>query len=496
MSPQTSDHQVLKVKFKDSVGDATRANLIRPSTSNGIFSKSVECITDGSSAHLASLKRSPDPIRTTGHFVAQMAGTIDNNQDSQEVPVFEATQKIQSSVQKAQQVARRTKQTIRRTAQAVRAVVKYGARAVAAVTSNPALALWLVVMLISILILIGYNPATALPGITLKSKYSELHKTYAYITELDCNLQLRLLDYARDPDADEVNFFVNGKPVSERELLLAATTCPDPILAFLDCKYGNYTFPQVRDEVTSLHEQLYKVRTTRQEIILPDPEPDPEPDPKPEPPPRPRPPVEILSRSGTTTQEQPPPKKTYNILNVKLTAIDSEKYYTENQQILFTKEQLEAYQAITDVGVYTTYNDLGSPFVNIPWKINVSSRFGWRIHPITGTKDNHQGLDIALPEGTPINAVLSGVVEDVGTNESLGEYVVISLNKKKTIYAHCSSIVVSKGDSVLKGDTIGFVGSTGNSTGSHLHIEYITGSTHLNPAFYLYGGSTEGGDSN
>lgn len=108
----------------------------------------------------------------------------------------------------------------------------------------------------------------------------------------------------------------------------------------------------------------------------------------------------------------------------------------------------------------------------------VTSPFGWRTHPITGRQNLHGGIDIAAPNGTPIMAAKAGVVVISQYGSSYGNYVVISHpDGTRTLYAHMSQRNVSAGDTVRQGQTVGLVGSTGSSTGNHLHFETWTGSS-------------------
>lgn len=108
----------------------------------------------------------------------------------------------------------------------------------------------------------------------------------------------------------------------------------------------------------------------------------------------------------------------------------------------------------------------------------VTSPFGWRTHPITGRRNLHGGIDIAAPNGTPIMASKAGVVVISQYGSSYGNYVVLSHpDGTRTLYAHMSQRSVSAGDTVSQGQTVGLVGSTGSSTGNHLHFETWTGSS-------------------
>lgn len=105
---------------------------------------------------------------------------------------------------------------------------------------------------------------------------------------------------------------------------------------------------------------------------------------------------------------------------------------------------------------------------------SISSLFGWRIHPISGDARFHTGTDLAAPLGTPVLAAFAG---QVAISDFLGGYgltVAIDHNNatQQTLYAHLSEVFVQAGEKVKQGDVIGRVGSTGNSTGPHLHFEF------------------------
>lgn len=114
----------------------------------------------------------------------------------------------------------------------------------------------------------------------------------------------------------------------------------------------------------------------------------------------------------------------------------------------------------------------------------ITSRFGSRE---SIRSSGHTGLDIAAPKGTKIKAAASGTVIFAGYSGAYGNVVKISHGSDiKTYYAHCSEIYVKKGQQVLAGDVIATVGSTGRSTGNHLHFEVVKNGTSLNPQNYLY----------
>lgn len=106
---------------------------------------------------------------------------------------------------------------------------------------------------------------------------------------------------------------------------------------------------------------------------------------------------------------------------------------------------------------------------------NVTSAYGWRVHPINNCCTHHNGTDIAAPGGDKIYSIDDGVVVTVGSGDTgYGNYVVIMHDGYYSLYAHQQKTIVNVGDEVKIGQQIGLVGSTGNSTGNHLHIEIYT----------------------
>jgi murein DD-endopeptidase MepM/ murein hydrolase activator NlpD len=116
----------------------------------------------------------------------------------------------------------------------------------------------------------------------------------------------------------------------------------------------------------------------------------------------------------------------------------------------------------------------------------LSSSFGWRQNPVTGRYAMHDGLDFSAPRGTPIRAASGGVVTEAGAAGAYGKMVEINHgNGFVTRYAHASQLDVNVGDIVEKGQLIGNVGSTGRSTGPHLHFEVRLAGHPLNPDLFL-----------
>lgn len=125
-----------------------------------------------------------------------------------------------------------------------------------------------------------------------------------------------------------------------------------------------------------------------------------------------------------------------------------------------------------------------SPF-DFNWLPYVTSYYGWRVHPISGEKDYHKAVDIAVAQGTEIIAAHDGTVTTAAFDDSYGNYIVLDNGEGLvTKYAHCSQLLVSVGQQVTVGSPIAKVGSTGDSTGAHLHFEVLHNGQYLNPLYF------------
>jgi murein DD-endopeptidase MepM/ murein hydrolase activator NlpD len=116
----------------------------------------------------------------------------------------------------------------------------------------------------------------------------------------------------------------------------------------------------------------------------------------------------------------------------------------------------------------------------------MSSGFGMRTHPVMGGRRNHHGIDLAAPTGTPVYATADGIVSRADWFSSYGLYISIEHGgEMQTRYAHLSRLAVADGQRVRKGEIIGYVGSTGRSTGPHLHYEVRIAGAPVNPVPYM-----------
>lgn len=139
-----------------------------------------------------------------------------------------------------------------------------------------------------------------------------------------------------------------------------------------------------------------------------------------------------------------------------------------------------------------TYRPAG---VSVPSRMPVNgatltSGYGLRWHPVIGGRRQHKGVDLAMPIGTPVYATADGVISKADWFSSYGLYISIEHGGNiQTRYGHLSRLNVAAGQTVHKGDLIGYVGTTGRSTGPHLHYEVRIAGNAVNPIPYLQGGA-------
>ena len=245
---------------------------------------------------------------------------------------------------------------------------------------------------------------------------------------------------------------------------------PFELMAYLTAKYQAFTFAEVEAELRAIFAEQYKLTFTEE--------------------------IEVRYRTeyyydddGELQSEEVP----YNwyILNVNLTA-RSFSDVVASRMSADERELFDLYKETKGNRQYTL-----SPF-DFDWLPYVSCYYGWRVHPITGERDNHKAIDIAVAQNTEILATHDGVVQTATWHDSYGWYVALQgeTDTGKTLvtkYAHCSTLLVSAGQEVKKGDVIARVGSTGDSTGPHLHFEVIVNGQYLNPLFFSEG--AKGGEA-
>jgi len=173
--------------------------------------------------------------------------------------------------------------------------------------------------------------------------------------------------------------------------------------------------------------------------------------------------------------------------------VDDDGELQKNGDIIYAymknnEREIALYRFVDNKGIPGYYRTNGKSIEKALMKTPIngarlSSTFGMRKHPILGYNKMHRGTDFAAPTGTPIMASGSGIIEQVGWNGAYGKYIRIKHNSKyKTAYAHLNGYArgIKKGAKVRQGQIIGYVGSTGRSTGPHLHYEVLVNGKRMN----------------
>jgi len=232
------------------------------------------------------------------------------------------------------------------------------------------------------------------------------------------------------------------------------------LMAYLTAKYESYTLADVQSELDELFDLMYIITIEEKTEI------------------RTRM-VEKEAEDGTKYEVEE--EYEWKILYVTLEKKDFDGIVIPRLPDDNAKEMYDIYK---DTG--GAHQAFYNPFT-VDWSAHVSSEFGWRIHPITGKEKFHNGIDIALPTGTEVHASSSGTVIQSYYSESAGNYVVVQDETGYTAhYMHLNSRSVAVGDVIKHGEIIGTVGSTGNSTGPHLHFGVKDASGEwINPRFVL-----------
>ena len=367
--------------------------------------------------------------------------------------------KAAREAQRAAKAAKRAGTVVGRAGQAVVAFVK----------SHPAIfgiaaGLLLLVMIITSMFSSCSNMGMGGMGAIMASTYlaedQDIDNAELYYTEWETDLLLQVENAESDyPGYDEYRYSVDDVGHDPYELM-----------AFLTAAYQDFSYADVQALLRQIFDEQYSLE------FVPE--------------------VEIRTRTVTYYDEYGDPydveeEYEWHILNVNLTS----RSFTE----LVTPRMSADEQQIYDVLMQTYGNRQYIENVfDFNWLPYVSCYYGYRVHPITGEKDYHKAVDIAVPTGTEILAGHDGVVTTATSHDSYGLYVAIegTLPTGQTIvtkYAHCSQLLVSVGQQVSAGDVIAKVGSTGQSTGPHLHLEVIVDGQYLNPLYFAITGDDGSG---
>ena len=242
---------------------------------------------------------------------------------------------------------------------------------------------------------------------------------------------------------------------------------PLELMAFLTAVYQDFTYADIESVLQDIFAEQYALEFIPEIEIR----------------------TRMETRTGTTTDDdgneieyeyEVEVEYEWHILNINLTSVP----FRDILDALMTDDQKEHFNILMLTNGARQYGS--TPFEIMTWIPYVTSYYGYRIHPISGAKELHRGIDIAMPEGTEILAGIDGVVTTAAYDSGFGNYVVIeSADGIELKYAHCHTLLVSAGQTVTKGDVIATVGTTGSSTGNHLHMEILKDGVYLNPIYFV-----------
>jgi len=327
-----------------------------------------------------------------------------------------------------------------------------------------AILLLIVFLLLSLLTMcVGmFSGGTAFVGsVTYAADYEDICDASVLYTELETDLRIYINEIeSNHPGYDEYRLNIDSIGHD-----------PFALIAFLTAVYQDFTFAEVEATIRAIFEAQYTLELVSEMEIR----------------------TRIEERTGTgswTDADGNVHTYTYtytvvveyewHILNVTLTS----RSFTEVLMEMMDDDQAQHFAVL----MYSkgARQFVGNPF-DFDWRPFVTSLYGYRIHPISGGRQFHWGLDIGLPEGTPLLAGLDGVVIAVGYQPTgYGNFVVIECADGNQVrYAHCYEVFITEGQIVERGDVIATVGTTGASTGPHLHIEVSRDGRRLNPIFFL-----------
>lgn len=372
--------------------------------------------------------------------------------------------KLQRQYAKAAREAQKTGQRVKDTAVTTERITK---RVVESVKRHPVA--WGIVGLVLLLIFLiasvfasfsnigtaGLNVITASSYLAEDVDLNTAELTYTE-WETDLEIEIRNVESAR-PRYDEYRYQID-----------AIEHDPYILMSYLTAVYQDFTYTSVQGALRQLFESQYTLTYTEETEI------------------RYRAETFTDLETGESYEEEVPYE--WHILNVQLSTTPMPNLIVSRMD----QEQREICEVLLESKGNRQYvkNVFGTN-----WLPYVSSYYGYRVHPISGVKNYHTGIDIAMPSGTEILAGHDGTVTLAGEAGGYGLCVVIDGVAYKdhtltTKYGHCSQVLVSVGQEVKAGDVIARVGSTGNSTGPHLHLEVLVDGQYLNPLYFAETGDT------
>ena len=305
---------------------------------------------------------------------------------------------------------------------------------------------------------IGAGSLGGLTASTYLAEDQDINQAELSYTEWETDLQLEI---------DQVETTYSGYD-EYRYNIGAIEHDPYILMGYLTAVYQDFTYSEVESVLRQLFSQQYSLTFTEETET------------------RYRTETVIDPETGEETEEEVPYE--WHILNVTLTSVSLENLIVSRMDT----EQTEICEILLATKGYRQY--VQNVF-DTNWLPYVTSYYGYRVHPITGEKNYHTGVDIGMSEGTEILAGHNGTVTLAGEAGGYGLCVAINGEAYEghtltTKYGHCSEILVSVGQEVNAGDVIAKVGNTGNSTGPHLHLEVLVDGQYLNPLYFADTGDT------
>lgn len=377
-------------------------------------------------------------------------------------------QKIKRQYAKAAREARRAGQTAKKTAVTTE---KIAGRVALFVKRHPIIfgitaLLLLLFFLISSVFASFSSVGTGGLGIVAASSYvaedQDINQAELSYTEWETDLQIQIQNAeAQHPGYDEYRYQVGNVGHNPFELM-----------GFLTASYHGFTYEQIEAVLREIFSEQYRLEFIPETEI------------------RYRTETRVDPVTGETTEEEVPYE--WHILNIRLTA----NSFTDVIAGRMDNGQKELFNILMMSKGNRQY--VANIFGDTDWLPYVTSYYGYRVHPISGGKDYHKAVDIGMPLGTEILAGHDGTMTQAGESGSYGLVVVIEGTMKDgrtltTKYAHCSQLLVTPGQTVKQGDVIAKVGSTGNSTGPHLHLEVLVDGQYFNPLYFTDTGNHTAG---
>ena len=373
-------------------------------------------------------------------------------------------QKIKRRYAKA---AREAQKTGKRAKDAAVTTEKIAASVVHAVRRHPVicgiaalllLVFFLIASLLSSFSNIGTGGLGSLAASTYLADDADINNAELVYTEWETDLQMEIGRVETDhPGYDEYRY--NIGPIEHD---------PYVLMGYLTSAYQNFTYAQIESVLRELFNGQYSLSFSEETET------------------RYRTETSIDPETGEETEEEVPYE--WHILNVTLTSVPLENLVVSRMNA----DQKEICEILLQTKGNRQYvkNVFGTN-----WLPYVTSYYGYRVHPISGGKNYHTGVDIGMPQGTDILAGHDGTVTLAGEAGGYGLCVAIEGEAYEghsltTKYGHCSQILVSAGQEVKAGDVIAKVGSTGNSTGPHLHLEVLVDGQYRNPLYFADTGDT------